>query len=98
MVDSSLFSTIVDLIDTAEDTGVSGILKLSAVQTALESIIGEDYEKYGAILKIVIDGIVSMKKTKSIPDGGPEPTQKRQFTKLFSVIECLVSGIRRRHK
>jgi hypothetical protein len=94
MIDSSLFSTIVGLIDKAEDTDVSGNLKLFAVQTALESTLGDDYEKYAEILNIVIDGIVTMKKT----DPAALPPRKRKFTRLFLIIDCLVVGIRRCRK
>jgi hypothetical protein len=93
MVDSSFFSNIVDMIDEAEDTELSGPQKLAIVQTTLKTIVGEEYERYAPILEFVIDGIVSMKKTGSV---APDRTRRKQ--RLFSVFSILYSCVRRRRR
>jgi hypothetical protein len=93
-MDSSFFSNIVDMIDEAEDTELSGPQKLTIVQTALKTIVGEEYERYAPILEFVIDGIVSMKKTGSV---APDRT-RRKVQRLFSVFSILYSCVRRRRR
>ena len=95
MVDSSFFSNIVDMIDEAEDTELSGPQKLTIVQTALKTIVGEEYERYAPILEFVIDGIVSMKKTGSV---APHRTRMKGVQRLFSVFSILYSCVRRRRR
>ena len=90
MIEDGFFSNVVDMIDEAESTGAPGIIKLAAVQTTLRSLLGrDDYERYGPMLKIVIDGIVSMKKTMGTPVPVTEPAQKKRFPRLSRVFKCL---------
>ena len=94
MIDSSLFSNIVDFIDEAEGTELSGSQKLTIVQTSLKSIFGEEYEMYAPVLEFVIDGIVSMKKTGSVS----VDRKRRNTQRLFSIITILFSCVRRRRQ